>query len=82
MRTALAFVARGEVPLGIVYETDARIDKRVRVVDLFPQDSHPPINYPIALTTGARADALAFIEFLRGPTGAAAFEAYGFSTVR
>ena len=82
VRTALAFVARGEVPLGIVYETDARIDKQVRIVDLFPQDSHPPISYPIALTTGASSNAVTFLEFLRGPTGTAAFEAYGFSTVR
>ena len=42
VRTALAFVARGEVPLGIVYETDARIDKQVRIVDLFPAGFAPP----------------------------------------
>ena len=78
VRTALAFVARGEVPLGIVYETDARIDKQVRIVDLFPANSHLPISYPIALTTTANAKAAAFLEFLHGPTGAAAFEKYGF----
>ena len=32
VRSALAFVDRGEAPLGIVYETDALIDKKVRVV--------------------------------------------------
>ena len=78
VRAALAFVARGEVPLGIVYETDARIDKRVRVVDLFPTNSYPPISYPIALTNGANAKAVSFVEFLRGPTGTAAFEKFGF----
>ena len=81
VRTALAFVARGEAPLGIVYETDARIDKRVRIVDLFPESSHLPISYPIALTASAGANAAAFVEFLRGPTGTAAFETYGFSVL-
>jgi molybdate transport system substrate-binding protein len=78
VRSALAFVARGEAPLGIVYETDARIDKRVRIVDLFPASSHPPITYPIALTKTAGAKATAFVEFLRGSAGAAAFEKFGF----
>ena len=53
MRAALEYVARGEAPLGIVYRTDALAEKRVRVVDVFPADSHPPIIYPLALTAGA-----------------------------
>lgn len=79
VRTALAFVARGEVPLGIVYETDARIDKKVRIVDVFPESSHPPISYPVALTKAANAKAASFVEFVRGPAGTAAFQKYGFS---
>jgi molybdate transport system substrate-binding protein len=78
VRSALAFVDRGEAPLGIVYETDALIDKQVRVVDVFPDNSHLPIVYPIALTRGAQADAGRFIAYLRGPAGAA-FKAYGFT---
>ena len=78
VRSALAFVARGEVPLGVVYATDARIDKQVRIVDLFPENSHPPISYPVALTTSATATAVAFVEYLRGPAGTAAFEKSGF----
>ena len=54
VRAALAFVDRGEAALGIVYATDAMIDKNVRVVDMFPADSHMPIIYPAALTNGAR----------------------------
>ncbi len=81
VRTALAFVARGEVPLGIVYETDARIDKQVRIVDLFPESSHQPISYPIALTATASAQAAPFVEFLEGPAGAAAFKKCGFSVL-
>lgn len=78
VRGALAFVARGEAPLGIVYETDARIDRKVRIVGTFPEDSHAPIVYPIALTKGAAPAAAAFIDFLRGPLAQATFERYGF----
>jgi len=78
VRTALAFVAHGEVPLGIVYKTDAQIDKQVRIVDLFPETSHMPISYPIALTSAASPIAASFLEFLRGAVAAAAFEKYGF----
>src|SRR3984957_5782349 len=53
VRSALAFVERGEAPLGIVYATDALVDKNVRVVDVFPAGTHMPIIYPAALTTGA-----------------------------
>ena len=78
VRSALAFVDRGEAPLGIVYETDALIDKKVRVVDIFPDDTHLPITYPIALTTVAKADAVRFLDYVRGPIGGAAFKNYGF----
>ena len=79
VRSALAFVDRGEAPLGIVYETDALIDKRVRVVDVFPADSHKPIVYPIALTHTAKIGAARFVAYIRGPAGVAAFKAYGFT---
>ena len=48
VRAALAFVARGEAPLGIVYQTDANAEPEVKVVGTFPADSHPPILYPVA----------------------------------
>jgi molybdate transport system substrate-binding protein len=78
VRSALAFVDRGEAPLGIVYETDALVDKNVRIVDTFPADSHMPIIYPLALTNSAKADAAKFIAYMRGPAGDAAFVHYGF----
>ncbi len=79
VRSALAFVDRGEAPLGIVYETDAMIDKKVRVVDVFPADSHKPIVYPIALTGAAKRDAARFLAYVRGPAGEVVFKAYGFT---
>lgn len=81
VRTALAFVDRGECPFGIVYETDALIDKKVRVVDRFPESSHAPIVYPVAVTLEAQAGAEKFVEFLRGPAGRVAFVKYGFTMV-
>lgn len=81
VRSALAFVARGEAPLGIVYATDARADSRVRIVDLFPDNSHPAIQYPIALTADAGAGSAAFVGFLASPGGAAVFKKYGFAVL-
>ncbi len=49
MRAALAYVARGEAPLGIVYATDAAAEPKVKIVASFPPDSHPPIVYPFAV---------------------------------
>ena len=81
VRSALAFVDRGEAELGIVYATDAEIDKNVRVVDVFPDSTHLPIVYPIALTATAAADGLKFVEFVRGKAGDAVFRKYGFEPV-
>ena len=52
VRSAMMFVARGEVPLGIVYTTDAQVDSKVRIVDTFPENTHPSITYPGAAIKG------------------------------
>jgi molybdate transport system substrate-binding protein len=78
VRSALAFVDRGEASLGIVYATDAQIDHKVRVVDAFPDNTHMPIIYPIALTAMGKADASKFIDYVRGSVGDATFKKYGF----
>jgi molybdate transport system substrate-binding protein len=78
VRHALLLVARGEVPLGIVYETDARASRSVRVVDTFPAATHPPVTYPVALVAGAGTGASRFLDFLRGPAARIAFERAGF----
>ncbi|HEX2134814.1 MAG TPA: molybdate ABC transporter substrate-binding protein [Microvirga sp.] len=78
-RAALAFVSRGEAPLGIVYETDARADPNVAVVARIPEASHPPIVYPAALTAAAKGDEPArFLAALGGPAARAAFAREGF----
>ena len=50
VRAALTLVARGEAVLGIVYSTDAKVEPGVKIVGIFPADSHPPIIYPVAAT--------------------------------
>jgi molybdate transport system substrate-binding protein len=80
VRSALAFIARGETPLGIVYETDAKVEKRVRIVDFFPASTHPPIVYPVATTAQARPAAKQFVEFLQGEPAQEIFRKYGFQT--
>jgi molybdate transport system substrate-binding protein len=78
VRVALAYVARGETPLGIVYATDAIGEKRVRIVGTFPENSHAPIVYPAALTRDAKPAARSFLDFLSGPEARAVFEKDGF----
>ena len=79
VRAALALVARGEAPLGIVYATDAKVEPRVRIVGLFPANTHAPITYPIAqLTTSTSLEAEAFRRYLISREGGRVFVAYGF----
>lgn len=80
VRAALAFVERGETPFGVVYETDAAISDKVKVVGLFPEDSHPPVVYPAALIAGKDStEAKAFFAFLQGPEAKTIFRKYGFA---
>lgn len=81
VRAALLLVSRGEAPLGIVYQTDAAADPNVAIVATFPEDTHPPIVYPIALTTTATPDAAALLAFIRSPQAKAVFEAHGFTVL-
>jgi molybdate transport system substrate-binding protein len=79
VRAALAFVARAETPLGIVYDTDAEVEPKVRIVGLFPDSSHPRIVYPAALVAASHnSEARAFLAFLLGSRAAAVFSRYGF----
>jgi molybdate transport system substrate-binding protein len=82
VRGALFFVSRREAPLGIVYATDAAADHGVKVVGVFPGDTHPPIIYPIALTAASRnPEAQHFLKFLEGPSARPFFEKQGFTVL-
>jgi molybdate transport system substrate-binding protein len=82
VRAALLLVSRGEAPLGIVYQTDAASDPAVKIVGTFPESSHPPIIYPIALVKDStNPDAQAFLDYLRSAAARPAFERQGFSVL-
>jgi len=79
VRAALALVALGEAPYGIVYATDARAEPGVTVVGRFPEDTHPPIVYPAAAIAGrAGPGTEALLRYLRATEAAAVFEREGF----
>ena len=81
VRAALALVSHGAAPLGIVYGTDAKADPDVKVVGVFPQTSHAPISYPVALLASSKnPEAESFRRFLISNEGKALFRRFGFGT--
>jgi molybdate transport system substrate-binding protein len=82
VRAALSLVSRGEAPLGIVYQTDATADPNFKIIGTFPEDTHPPIIYPIALTANAsHSDAAAFLAYIKSNSAKPLFEAEGFTVL-
>jgi molybdate transport system substrate-binding protein len=82
VRAALALVSTGEAPLGIVYQTDAAADPKVKIIGTFPEDTHPPIVYPVAQTSDSKSDqAPAFLKCLQSPEAKRLFEAEGFTVL-
>lgn len=81
VRAALALVAAGAAPLGVVYYSDAHAEPRVRIVAEIPTDSHPPIVYPAAVLTGSSAPAAAtqFLDYLTSPPAQELFRDEGFA---
>lgn len=83
VRAALALVARGEAKFGIVYQTDANSEPKVRVVAAFPENTHAPIAYPFAVTaTSTNPDAAAFLAYLATPKAKAVFVREGFTVLK
>ncbi|MXN51042.1 molybdate ABC transporter substrate-binding protein [Shinella sp. AETb1-6] len=83
VRAALALVSRGEAPYGIVYETDAAADPGVAIVGTFPEDSHPPIIYPVAILAESRSPAAAaYLDFLKSEKAAPFFTGQGFTVLK
>jgi molybdate transport system substrate-binding protein len=82
VRAALLLVSRGEAPAGIVYQTDAAAEPNVKIIGTFPEDTHPPIIYPIALTaSAANPDAEALLAYIKSARAKPVFEAQGFSVL-
>jgi molybdate transport system substrate-binding protein len=81
VRAALLLVERGEAALGIVYETDAKVEPGVKIIGAFPEGSHPPVTYPVAATATAKPDVAGYLAFLRSPAAKQIFEKYGFTVL-
>lgn len=83
VRAVLAYVARGEAPLGIVYATDAAAEPEVKIVARFPSGSHPPIVYPAAITAASAspAEARKVLQFLRSKEAREIFMKQGFTVL-
>jgi molybdate transport system substrate-binding protein len=81
VRAALACTARRDVPLGIVYATDAKIEPGVKVVGIFPDNPDDPIVYPVAATVNAKPGTTQYLAFLRSAESTSIFEGYGFSVL-
>jgi molybdate transport system substrate-binding protein len=81
VRAALAHCARRETLLGIVYATDAKIAPAVKVVGVFPDNSHDPIIYPVAATANAKPGTTQYLAFLRSAAAKSIFQGYGFSVL-
>jgi molybdate transport system substrate-binding protein len=83
VRATLELVSRGEAPLGIVYQTDANSDKGVQIVGTFPDNTHPPIIYPIAVVAAStNPDAPGYVAFLKSPAARPIFEKQGFTVLQ
>jgi molybdate transport system substrate-binding protein len=83
VRAALTLVSRGEAPLGIVYATDAAADKGVKIIATFPEDSHPPIVYPMAeVASGRNPETAKFLSWLESPAAAPYFTKQGFKLLK
>lgn len=79
VRAALAFVERGEAPLGVVYATDAAGSRKVKIVGVFPDTMHDPIIYPFALISGMESQgARAFLDYVRTNEAKGVFAKHGF----
>lgn len=82
VRAALALVALGEVPFGVVYKSDALADQRVEIIGVFPAGSHDEIVYPAAVLRGSEGTgAQAFLDFLSGEVARSALSSHGFRTI-
>ncbi|HZT52446.1 MAG TPA: molybdate ABC transporter substrate-binding protein [Stellaceae bacterium] len=79
VRAALRFVARGEAPFGIVYQTDAAAEPGVTVVGHFPAGGYPPVIYPVALLKTAKPAAARLLAFLKSPDARGFFVKQGFT---
>jgi len=83
VREVLSWVETGNVDVGVVYETDSKIFKQVRVSAYAPEGTHSPVIYPVGVLKQSKQvdDAVAFVDFLFSEEAKAIFASYGFSVL-
>lgn len=75
-RAALVLAERGEVPLAVVYATDAQSSEKVHVAAQIPADVHAQVAYVAARVSGGQDHG--FVQFLLSPAAQDALLAAGF----
>jgi molybdate transport system substrate-binding protein len=54
----------------------------VKIVATIPDDTHPPITYPFAITPASHNESAAqFVDFLKSPAAREILEAQGFGVI-
>jgi len=83
VRQVLQYVESSNVDAGVVFLTDAKISKSVKVVADAPDDINKKVVYPVAvINTGRdRTDASAYEAFLFSNQAGAIFDKYGFTVI-
>jgi molybdate transport system substrate-binding protein len=76
----LTKVARGEFPLGIIWQTDTADGQGIRIVAALPESSHPPIVYPLAVLTNSTNETVSsYLQYLNSPKATSFFQKRGFT---
>jgi molybdate transport system substrate-binding protein len=79
VRGALAFVERAECNAGIVYETDSNFSTKVDLIGTFPESTHSPVIYPVAMMVNAKANTQHYLSYLQSDEALSIFKKYGFN---
>lgn len=81
VRQVLSYVESGNATVGFVYQTDAKITDKVKVIDVVDSDLHAPIVYLTGIVKESEnQEAVAqFNEFLTTTAAKEIFESYGFT---
>ncbi|MFI4910471.1 MAG: molybdate ABC transporter substrate-binding protein [Sedimentisphaeraceae bacterium JB056] len=82
VRAALNFVETGQCPLGIVYKTDALVSNNSKIIAVFPEQLHKPVNYYLAVCSGAGEAADEFLEYVKSTEASVIYEKAGFEPLK